>query len=202
MPDESWVPRAVPPDQVADVGGQVSAEQLLAQVAQGDNEAFHRFYDTVIGTVWAVVLNVVRDRAQSEEVAQEVLVAVWRTASHFDPSRGSALAWTTTMAHRRAVDRVRSEQAATRRSQAAADRSTQRPYDEVSEQADARIEQQQVRRCIKRLTQRQRQSVLLAFYRGYTYVEVAALLDIPLGTVKTRMRDGLIRLRDCVGVSR
>lgn len=200
MPDQPSSPRAVPQA----VGGPEprSAEVLLADVARGDEDAFRAFYDSVINVVWAVVRNVVRDQAQTEEVAQEVLVEAWRTASRFDPARGSALAWVSTMAHRRAVDRVRSEQAASRRNQAAADRSAPRPYDEVTEQAYARLEQQQVRRCLKRLTQLQRESVLLAFYRGYTYPEVATLLEAPLGTIKTRMRDGLIRLRDCLGVSR
>ncbi|MBF6411493.1 ECF RNA polymerase sigma factor SigK [Nocardia farcinica] len=178
------------------------ATVLLLQVARGDEAAFAALYDLVTPSVWGLTRRIVRDHAQSEEVAQEVMVEVWRTASRFDPGRGSALAWITTVAHRRAVDRVRSETAAARRERAAADRSVTRPYDDVAEQADGRIERQQVRRCIGTLTAVQRESVLLAFYQGYTYPEVAALLGVPLGTVKTRMRDGLIRLRDCLGVGR
>lgn len=199
MPEQPWVPRVAPPEP-AEQHPAETTDALLAQVARGDEDAFRRFYDTVITTVWAVIRHVVRDSAQSEDVAQEVLVEVWRTASRFDASRGSAMAWVNTMAHRRAVDRVRTEQAATRRNQASADRSMSRPYDEVSEQVGVRLEQQHLRRCLKRLTELQRESVLLAFYRGYTYPEVATLLEAPLGTIKTRMRDGLIRLRDCLGV--
>lgn len=202
MPDESWAPRAVPPETEPDAGADHSAEGLLTLVARGDELAFGRFYDTVITTVWAVVRHVVRDYAQSEEVAQEVMVEVWRTASRFDETRGSALSWVNTMAHRRAVDRVRAEQAATRRDQAVAEQPTPGSYDEVSEQVDVRFEQQRVRRCVKQLTQLQRESVLLAFYQGYSYPELSTLLGSPLGTIKTRMRDGLIRLRDCLGVAR
>src|ERR1700754_3748108 len=199
MPDHTWRPRPVA---VPDTAQADTAEQLLVRVARGDETAFGRFYDAVIATVWGVVRRVVRDRAQSEEVVQEVFVEVWRTASRFEPARGSALAWVTTLAHRRAVERVRSEQAASRRDQLAVDRSVPRPYDEVSEQAGLRLERQQVRRCVNTLTELQRESVLLAFYRGCTYPEVASLLGVPLGTIKTRMRDGLIRLRDCLGVTR
>ncbi|MFI9006787.1 ECF RNA polymerase sigma factor SigK [Actinosynnema sp. NPDC053489] len=180
----------------------VPAEELLGRVARGDEEAFEQLYDRLAGTVFGLVRRVVRDHAQSEEVTQEVLVEVWRTASRFDPRRGSASAWVLTMAHRRAVDRVRSAQAAAQRDQRAADLDVTTPFDEVSEQVAGRLERRQVRRCLGTLTQVQRESVLLAYYQGYTYPEVAALLTVPLGTVKTRMRDGLIRLRDCLGVSR
>lgn len=187
------------PDAAA--GRPESSEDLLLRVARGDEDAFSQLYDRVAPTVWGVARRVLRDSALAEDVTQEVLVEVWRKASRFDPQRGSALAWVTTLAHRRAVDRVRSEHATARREQLVSDRSVPAPYDEVSEQVGLQLERQQVRRCINTLTALQRESVLLAFYRGYTYPEVATLLDVPLGTVKTRMRDGLIRLRDCLGVT-
>ncbi|MFE2757712.1 ECF RNA polymerase sigma factor SigK [Actinosynnema sp. NPDC059335] len=180
----------------------VPAEELLGLVARGDDAAFARLYDKVVGRVFGLVRRVVRDHAQSEEVTQEVLVEVWRTAARFDPRRGSAETWVLTVAHRRAVDRVRSAQAATRREDLAARRDVETPFDAVSEQVAARIEQRQVRRCLATLTDLQRESILLGYFRGYSYPETAAVLGIPLGTVKTRMRDGLIRLRDCLGVTR
>ncbi|XVS61043.1 ECF RNA polymerase sigma factor SigK [Actinosynnema sp. CA-299493] len=186
---------------VGEAGG-VSAEELLCLVARGDERAFERLYDVVAGRVLSLVVRVLRDHAQSEEVAQEVLVEVWRTAARFDPQRGSALAWVMTVAHRRAVDRVRSAQAASRREDLAARRDVETPFDAVSEQVAARVEQRQVRRCLSSLTELQRESILLGYFRGYTYPETASVLGIPLGTVKTRMRDGLIRLRDCLGVTR
>lgn len=187
------------------VGGPASArpdlQQLLGQVAQGDQEAFSRVYDAVCGPVLGLVRAVLRDPAQSEEVAQEVLIEVWRTAARFQPARGSAMTWVLTLAHRRAVDRVRSAQAATDRERRAALLDRTPAFDEVTEQVEARLEREQVRRCLGGLTELQRQSVTLAYYRGLAYREVAELLSVPLGTVKTRLRDGLIRLRDCLGVN-
>jgi RNA polymerase sigma-70 factor, ECF subfamily len=127
-------------------------------------------------------------------------VEVWRTATRFDPSRGSARTWILTIAHRRAIDRVRSEQAARDRLQKVAQRDHQRDFDEVSERVEVRLEQEQVRAALGTLTDLQREAVELAYYQGYTYREVSELLDTPLGTIKTRMRDGLIRLRDALGV--
>ncbi|WP_017616337.1 sigma-70 family RNA polymerase sigma factor [Nocardiopsis salina] len=174
--------------------------ELLRLVARGDEEAFGKVYDLVSPTVYGLVRRVLRDPAQSEEVAQEVLVEVWRSACRYDERRGSPQAWVMTLAHRRAVDRVRSEQAGVEREQRAATAEGTRPYDEVSEEVTDRMERERVRRCLETLTELQGQSVHLAFYGGYTYREVARLLSTPLGTVKTRMRDGLIRLRDCLGV--
>jgi RNA polymerase sigma-70 factor (ECF subfamily) len=148
------------------------------------------------------VLRVVRDPAQSEEVTQEVYVDVWRQAARFDAELGSARTWILTMAHRRAVDRVRRVEAATEREQKAASRTLTREYDEVVETVERSLEAERVRRCLDTLTELQRESVTLAYYKGYTYPEVAQLLDSPLGTIKTRMRDGLVRLRDCLGVGR
>ncbi|KOX11306.1 ECF RNA polymerase sigma factor SigK [Nocardiopsis sp. NRRL B-16309] len=173
---------------------------LLREVARGDERAFGEVYDLVSPTVYGLVRRILRDPAQSEEVAQEVLVEVWRSACRYDERRGTPHAWVMTLAHRRAVDRVRSEQAATEREARAAASDTRRPYDEVAEEVTDRLEGQRVRRCLDTLTELQCESVRLAYYGGYTYREVARLLSTPLGTIKTRMRDGLIRLRDCLGV--
>jgi RNA polymerase sigma-70 factor, ECF subfamily len=171
---------------------------LLVLVARGDPDAYAAIYDRTAGQVLGIALSVVRDPAQSEEVAQEVLLDVWRSASRFDPELGSGTAWVMTLAHRRAVDRVRSEQKAAEREQRAA--SAVIAYDEVTEAVEARLDQERVRRCLGSLTELQRESVTLAYYGGYTYRQVAGLLGVAVGTVKTRMRDGLIRLRDCLGV--
>jgi RNA polymerase sigma-70 factor (ECF subfamily) len=176
-------------------------DDLLARVARGDQTAFEVVYRHVSGPVFGLVLRVLRDRAQAEEVTQEVLVAVWRTATRFDPARGSARAWVMTIAHRRAVDRVRAEQSANERLHRAGVRDIVPAYDEVVETVEIHLDQQAVRRALACLTDVQRQAVELAYYRGHSYPEVARLLDVPLGTVKTRMRDGLIRLRDHLGVS-
>ncbi len=179
---------------------EVGAE-LMARVARGDEQAFEQLYDLLIGPVFGLVRRVVRDPAQSEEVVQEVMVELWRSAARYAPDRGSATTWAMTLAHRRAVDRVRSAQAAADRDQTIGRRDVERPVDEGAEQVTARREQDQVRRCLRTPTDLQRESVLLAYYGGRTYREVGELLDTPLGTIKTRLRDGLIRLRDCLGVA-
>lgn len=189
----------IEPDEAAATGPR-ALDGLVQQVARGDVEAFERLFDSVAGQVFGVARRVLRDPAQSEEVAQEVLIEVWRTATRFDADRGSASTWILTMAHRRAIDRVRSAQAATDRDERLAHRDHRAPYDEVEEQVGARLEHEQVRRCLSSLTPLQRESVTLAYYGGYTYREVSELLRVPLGTVKTRLRDGLIRMRDCLGV--
>ena len=187
------------PDDPEDAGS--SLDDVLGQVALGDEKAFEVLYERVAGQVLGLVRRVLRDPAQSEEVAQEVLVEVWRTATRFDRTRGSASTWILTMAHARAVDRVRSAQAATARDERVGRRDQGREYDEVAEEVELRLEQQAVRSCLGSLTDLQREAVQLAYYGGNTHREVADLLDTPLGTVKTRLRDGLIRLRDCLGVT-
>lgn len=191
--------RSVPP--LDDDARQPSPEDLLRRVAHGDEQAFDRLYEVVSAPVFGLIRRVLRDPAQSEEVAQEVMLELWRTASRFVPERGTVMTWALTIAHRRAVDRVRSEQAASNREDRAGRMSVERPFDVVSETTVARLEHERVRHCLSALTRLQRESVVLAYYQGYTYREVGELLSAPLGTIKTRLRDGLIRLRDCLGVA-
>lgn len=176
-------------------------EELLQAVAKGDQEAFAAVYDRMSAPVYGLIRRVLRDPSQSEEVAQEVLLAVWRTAAKFDENQGSGTAWIMTMAHRRAVDRVRSEQATADRHHRFGAREVEPAYDSVAESVENRLDQEAVRRCLSSLTDLQRESVTLAYYQGLSYREVSEHLQLPLGTVKTRMRDGLIRMRDCLGVA-
>lgn len=183
-----------------DPGDAANLESLVGAVARGDQQAFARLYEHVSGSVFGLVLRIVRDHAQSEEVSQEVLVDVWRKAAQYEPGKGSARTWILTFAHRRAVDRVRSVQATANREMRDATQSGQHSLDDVSETVLADFERLAVRRCVETLTKLQRESIEVTYYRGYSSREAASMLGTPVPTLKTRLRDGLIRLRDCLGV--
>lgn len=179
--------------------GEPDLDRQLRRVARGDQRAFELVYEQLARPVYGVIHRVLRDPAQSEEVAQEVLLEVWRTASRFDPAMGGAATWVLTIAHRRAIDRVRSVTAAAQREQRTAP--VQGQHDEVADAVEASLDRERVQRCLGGLTEVQRESITLAYYGGYTYRQVAALLGVTLAAIKTRIRDGLIRMRDCLGVS-
>lgn len=178
-----------------------SLESLLGRVARGDEAAFAVLYDRTSAAVFGLARRVVRDPARAEEVAQEVFLQVWQTATRFDAQRGSGKTWILTLAHRRAVDVVRRDQSSSNREQRYDWRGGP-DFDSVQEEVGTRLEHEQVRRCLQSLTDLQREAVTLAYFGGYTYAEVSTLLEANPATVKTRMRDGLIRLRDCLGVTR
>lgn len=173
------------------------ADELLRRTAAGDEAAFAALYDHVAPAVYGTIKRVVRDPAQADEVTQEAFLDIWRTAARFDANRGSAMTWVLVLAHRRAVDRVRSEESHRRR----AERLREAPEaDAAAADADvlAGFDRARVGRALASLTPMQRQSVELAFYNGHTHAEISTMLGLPLGTVKTRIRDGLIRLRDAL----
>ncbi|MFB2596885.1 sigma-70 family RNA polymerase sigma factor [Herbiconiux sp. P17] len=179
----------------------VTFERLLDLISQGDQQAFSELYDRTAPRVLGLVKRVLVDHAQSEEVAQEVFLEIWRTASRFESQRGSAMSWILTMSHRRAVDRVRSSQSGHDRDERIGLRDIEPEYDEVSETVEIRIEHERVKRAMAQLTALQREAISLAYYGGYSHSEIAGILSIPVGTVKTRLRDGMIRLRDELGVT-
>lgn len=172
---------------------------LLVRVGRGDENAFAAIYDDLGASVFGLARRVIRDPSRAEEVAQEVFIQLWQSAARFDPARGNAKSWVLTLAHRRAVDAVRHDQAATNRENRY-DWSSGPDFDEVEETVTITLEHEQVKRCLDGLTELQREAVNLAYYQGYTYAEVATALDANTATVKTRMRDGIVRLRDCMGV--
>jgi RNA polymerase sigma-70 factor (ECF subfamily) len=179
----------------------VSPDDLLSRVADGDQSAFSDLYDELSGRVLGLVTRLLKDRAQSEEVTQEVFLEVWQQATRFDRARGSASSWILTMAHRRAVDRIRAAQSSHDRDTKVGIRDFETDFDSVSESVEIRIEHERVSRALARLTEFQRQAVQLAYYGGYSHSEMAERLGVPIGTVKTRLRDGMIRLRDEMGVT-
>lgn len=184
-----------------EIDDDLSIESLLRDVAEGDRTAFAEIYDRISSRVLGLVIRVLRDRAQSEEVMQEVFLEIWQQAAKFDANRGSGMAWVLTMAHRRAIDRIRASQKSHERDLKIGIRDMERDFDSVSESVEIRIENERVKRSMSRLTPLQREAVILAYYGGYSHSEMAHILGIPLGTVKTRLRDGMIRLRDELGVT-
>ncbi len=171
---------------------------LVRRSSRGDEQAFATLYDATSARAFGLALRVVRDPAQAEEVTQEAFLDVWRHSSRYRADRGSVIGWLLTIVHRKAVDRVRSAEAAGRRDetyhqQAAVD------HDQTVEAVQTSMDSQRVRTALKQLTTNQREALGLAFYGGYTHTEVAAMLDLPLGTAKTRIRDALIRMRDALG---
>ena len=176
-------------------------DALLRRVANGDRDAFAAVYDLTRTRVYGLVTRVLRDTGYSEETTQEIYLEVWRTASAYDSARGSALAWLLTMAHRRAIDRVRSEQAGTQRESRYGAANVDTPSDVVADSAIAGDERRRVTECLGALTDTQRECIELAYYGGLTYVEVSRRLAANLSTVKSRMRDALRGLRNCLDVA-
>lgn len=186
-----------------DGGGQVDhVGVLLQRVAGGDRAAFAEVYDTLSARAFGLILRVLVDRAQSEEVLQEVFLEIWQSASRFTPNKGQGRSWVLTIAHRRAVDRVRSSQSSTDRDVRAGFRDMDVAYDDVSEKVEMKMEGRRVVDALATLPDAQKEALTLAYFGGYSQSEIATLVGAPLGTVKTRMRDGLSRLRMEMGVDK
>jgi RNA polymerase sigma-70 factor (ECF subfamily) len=175
-------------------------DALMRRVARRDADAFAALYDQTRSRVYGLVTRVLRDAGYSEETTQEIYLEVWRTAGAYDSAKGSALSWLLTMAHRRAVDRVRAEQAAGQRESKYGAASVERPGDLVADSAIASDERRRVAACLDSLTDVQRQCIELAYYSGLTYAEVSQRLSANLSTIKSRMRDALRGLRGCLGM--
>ena len=189
----------------AQQGGDGAARELaglLAAIGGGDRQAFAEFYDRTSPRVFGLATRIVRNAALAEEITQEVYLQVWTAAARqYDRSLGSPIGWLLTLAHRRSVDRVRAEQSASDRNHVYGAAHLGRDHDTVTEQVEQRLDEQRVADCLDALTATQREAIGLAYYRGRTYREVADHLDVALPTVKSRIRDGLIRLKNCLGVT-
>lgn len=190
---------AAPAGTSADINGRLGS--LLELIAQGDQAAFAEFYSLTSRRVFGMARRVLIDTELSEDTTQEVFLQVWQNAAKFNPAAGSPLAWLMTISHRRAVDKVRSSQSATDREAKYGASSQEIDHDSVSDEVGSRLETEAVVRCLETLTDTQQESVRLAYYGGLTYREVAERLNAAVPTIKSRIRDGLIRLKTCLGVS-
>ncbi|HPU02872.1 MAG TPA: ECF RNA polymerase sigma factor SigK [Microbacteriaceae bacterium] len=177
------------------------AGALLVRVATGDQSAFAALYDMLSARAFGLILRVLINRSQSEEVLQEVFLEVWQSAARFAPNKGQGRTWIFTIAHRRAVDRVRASQASSDRDVRVGSRDIDIAHDSVAEQVELGIAATSVTAALGTLPEAQRETLVLAYYGGYSQSEIAVLVGAPLGTIKTRMRDGLTRLRNEMGVT-
>jgi RNA polymerase sigma-70 factor, ECF subfamily len=167
---------------------------LLGAVARGEHGAFDVVYQRLREPIHNLVSSVLRDPAQSEDVTQETLLELWRTAVRYDPARGSAAGGALIIARRRAIDGVRRTVAAAARDQQAA--VSEARWDHAHEAGEAVADRELLLHCLEQLSALQREAITLAFFGGHTYSQVAGLLGVPLGTVKARIRGALARLRD------
>jgi RNA polymerase sigma-70 factor, ECF subfamily len=168
-------------------------DKLIPAVADGDFNAFERVFAALHYRVYNAALVLIRDPAQAEEIAQDVFTEIWQHAARFDPARSSAVSWVLMITRSRAIDRVRSVTAGARRERETATADV--PWDQTSEGADDESDREQLRQGLDQLSGEQREAVMLAFYAGYTQAEIALVLGIPAGTVKSRMRSALAKLR-------
>ncbi|WP_434993659.1 ECF RNA polymerase sigma factor SigK [Arthrobacter sp. Ld5] len=185
----------------ADPGAGPTLTDLLLGIARQDRTAFALFYEQTSKRVYGLARRVLIDPDLSEDATQEVYLQVWNTADRFDPALGSPMAWLMTLAHRRAVDKVRSEQSATDREARYGAATQTVDHDDVVDTVTQRLEAESVVRCLDTLTATQQESVRLAYYGGLTYREVAEKLGVAVPTIKSRIRDGLLRLKTCLGVT-
>jgi RNA polymerase sigma-70 factor (ECF subfamily) len=196
-PDSGSPSGGEPSRRAADAGG---LADLLSRAGRGDEASFAAFYDATSARAYGLALRVVRNPAHAEEVVQEAYLDAWRSSSRYDAALGSAAGWLLTIVHRKAVDRVRSVEASSRRDETWQEHTRPVDHDETAEAVESSLDAQRVRSAVATLTEVQREAVELAYFGGYTHTEVATMLDVPVGTAKTRIRDGLIRLRDSLGV--
>ncbi len=176
---------------------------MMRRVGTGDGDALAEVYDVTAPRAFGLALRVVRSRSLAEDVTQDAYLEIWRKSGSFDPARGTAMGWIMMLVHGKAVSCVRSAQARSNRDAAYAreDRHAERTtsQDPTGDQALAASEGMRVRLALAQLSEVQRESIELAYFDSYTCTEIARITHVPLGTAKSRMRDGLIRLRVLMG---
>jgi len=176
--------------------------ELLRRIGHGDRLSFEAFYDRFVGLLFNIAFRVLKNHEAAEDVVQEVFVQIWEKAPLYDPSRGKPSTWAVVLTRNRAIDRVRSERRGDRlREKVESEAAVAEQFDDRSSfnVVTALESGLQMRQAIQKLSKEQREVIDLAFFQSLTHVEIAERLGIPLGTVKARMRRGMIKLRDLVG---
>jgi RNA polymerase sigma-70 factor (ECF subfamily) len=189
--EDALAERVLHPEQATDV-------ETLRSVARGDEQALAALYDRYRLILFGLILRILHSQPEAEDVLQEVFLQVWRRASDFDETRGRPFTWLVTLARSRAIDRLRSTSARER----TADEAARAAPDSISDAAADAVKSEQgeiVRRALAELPEEQRRALLLAYFEGLTQTEIAERTATPLGTVKTRMRSGMLKLRELLG---
>ena len=197
-----------PPDAPVDNYGEASGQQLqwrdlIARIAAGDDAALGELYDASSRVVYSLTLRILVNPTDAEEITLDVYTQVWRTANRFETQRGSVMAWLVTMARSRAIDRLRSQKHRNLVSSGDRDLAELVSVTETPEsQSVGKESVRYVRQAIEALPSEQKQAIVLSFFSGFSHPEVAEQLGIPLGTVKTRIRLGMTKLRESLTVLR
>lgn len=169
--------------------------ELLQAIAAGDEQALGRLYDRYSRILFGLLMRILNNRAEAEDVLQETLLQVWRRAADFDPARGKPFTWLVTLTRSRAIDRLRQRAARDRLAETASTLVPDEASDAVTDTLHAE-QRELVTRALAQLPEEQRQALYLGYYEGLTQSEIAVKLATPLGTVKTRMRSGMMKLRE------
>jgi RNA polymerase sigma-70 factor (ECF subfamily) len=177
---------------------EVSDVELLHAVARGDEAALARLYDAYRVILFGLLVRILNSREEAEDVLQDVFIQVWRRAKDFDENRGRPFTWLVTLARSRAIDRLRQFGARQRLATGAAQEQTEVVSDALSDTIKV-AQRDTVRQALAELPEEQRNTLVLAYFDGLTQSEIAAKLNAPLGTIKTRMRSGIIKLRALLG---
>ena len=178
----------------------VDPDRLLESVRAGDKVAFAELYDVLAPQVLGLTTHILRDRAQAEEVTQEVFVEVWLSAHTFDPHRGSAKSWVLRLAKSRAIDRLRSWRSSQARDTDDFNSQLTRWVAAAEDEAQQRLESEELQELIDSIGEPHRSALMLAYFGELTHQEIADATGVALGTAKTRVRDGLQKLRKAVSL--
>jgi RNA polymerase sigma-70 factor (ECF subfamily) len=184
------------------VPNEVDAE-LVRQMGTGDERAFATFYDRFAPGLFSMIYAILRDQKESEDVLQEALVQMWKRAATYDASRSSLFTWAVMISRHKAIDHLRSRQRQSRLHEAVASESNAVPAFAPADRADNALarsdERERVRAALAQLGEAQREAIDLAFFAGLTQTQISERLGAPLGTVKARIRRGLLALREVLG---